>query len=146
LPSWRWPIATQDAELGNGASSKAREELVIQEYFQETGIRAASAAEVELRRAEERRRDKAERQQEQQKREQERQYQRFLDDSRRVGSEVSANLQHADEAARRKAEYEKQAAESAERQARQAEQERVEREKNRWRSMYYQRSSSGSED
>jgi hypothetical protein len=122
--------ARSDAESSTSAASKqAEEKVILQEYYQENGIRPGSKIEADLlevearKKAEERHRSE----------EQERKYKQFEEEGRRRADEVSANLRQAEEEARRADEYKRQQLAEAERNKKQAEFERIEAEKNKWR-------------
>jgi curved DNA-binding protein CbpA len=122
--------ARNDAESSASVASKqAEEKVILQEYYQENGIRPGSKIEADLlevearKKAEERRRSE----------EQERKYKQFEEEGRRRADEVSANLRQAEEEARRAEEYKLQQLAEAERNKKQAEFERIEAEKNKWR-------------
>lgn len=122
--------------------AEARDKAVIQDYYQETGVRAASAAEVEMLRLADRQAERERRQEELAEREKaqtEHDYERFVAESKRVGEQVSNDLRRAEmeaEMERKYAEERKQreAEEAARRQA--AEEEaRIERDRARWQEV-----------
>jgi curved DNA-binding protein CbpA len=126
------------------AAAEARDKAVIQDYYQETGVRAASAAEVEMLRLADRKAERERRQEEQAVREQEqaeRDYERFIADSKRLGERVSADLQSAERERQYAEEREKREAEAAARRREQEEAERVERERQKWRAVLNERPS-----
>lgn len=124
------------------AVAEARDKAVIQDYYQETGVRAASAAEVEMLRLADRQAERERRQEELAEREKEqaeRDYERFVAESKRVGEQVSNDL-HRAEMERKHAEERKQReAEAAERRAAEAEEARIERERAKWRAVLGER-------
>ncbi|MBS1144835.1 MAG: Heat shock protein DnaJ, N-terminal [Proteobacteria bacterium] len=117
-------------------ASPAAEKVYLQEFYQTYGIRAASKAEADLLLADMKRKEQAERAEAEQKRLQERQeyeQRRFEEESRRLGAEVSANLQRAEQEAARAREEEIRRKEEAERAAKEAELARRQREIERFR-------------
>jgi curved DNA-binding protein CbpA len=120
------------------ATDAAEDKAIIQEYYQEHGIRPASRAEVELLRAEDRRKEMERRTEESERRKQEsekeraaRDYQRFLDDSHRTAAQVSSDLQRAEERARYEDEKKKQKQEYEDRQNEERERQRLQEERRR---------------
>jgi hypothetical protein len=82
--------------------ASASERVMIQEYYQQTGVRAKSRTELELLQAQSRRDAKAQYDTDRQKREaerKEREYERFVEDSRRQAEQVSENLRREKERA-----------------------------------------------
>lgn len=80
-----------------GVMDKSTEEkVIIEEYFQETGYRASSRSEVEARRAEDKRVEEERRielQAQREKEAQQREYDRFVEESRRIGENASRQMQ-----------------------------------------------------
>jgi curved DNA-binding protein CbpA len=127
------------------ATDAAEDKVIIQEYYQEHGIRPASRAEVELLQAEDRRKEMERRQEESERRKEEsdrrmqeaekeraaRDYQRFLDDSHRTAAQVSNDLQRAQERARYEDEQKKQKQEYENRQNEERERMRLQEERRR---------------
>ena len=129
-------MVNRQAATAVGDASKAQEKLMLQDYYQRTGIRVASKAEMDLLEAEDHKKEQEQRamqEEERAKQEQERKYQKFVEDSRREGERVSQNLQIAEERAREEEELKKQRAEEEQRRKDELEAERIEREKERWR-------------
>ena len=126
-----------DTPYGTSAEAKAREKVILQEYYQTTGIKAGSKEEVDLIKADAARQEQERRRAENERLEQERKYRQFVEESRRTGQEVSANLQRAEEAEKRAQEYKQRQLEEQERREKQAELARIENEKNKWRYRYY---------
>jgi curved DNA-binding protein CbpA len=117
-------------------TSPAAEKVYLQDFYQTYGIRAASKAEADLLLADMKRKEQAAREEAQQQRQQEqqeREQRRFEEDSRRLGAEVSANLQRAEQEAARAKEEEIRRKEEAERQAKEQEMARRQREIDRFR-------------
>ncbi len=123
--------------------SKAEEKVMLQDYYQRTGVRVSSRAEMEARELEDaarQREELAKRVQQEQELNKQREYENFVEDSRRQGEEVAADLQRAEERAR----YEEEQArleqerrqEEEERNQKEAERQRVQDELNRWRRPY----------
>lgn len=86
---------------------KAEEKIIIQEYYQTYGVRPASAAEARLLEAERRRKESEERaaeravqQEEFEKRQAENEYERSREEVKRLGDQVTSDLNRAEEAAR----------------------------------------------
>jgi len=124
-------------EVAVDARSPAAEKAYLQDFYQTYGIRAASRAEAELLLAEMRRKDEAareEKRQEQLRVEEERKLRQFEEESRRIGAQVSANVQQAEREAERAKEEEFRRKEEQERAQKAAERAKLEREVNRWRS------------
>ncbi len=112
-------------------SKQAEEKIIIEEYFQETGYRASSRSEVEELRAEDKRIEeerraelKAQREEEAKKRE----YERFVAESRRIGDNVSRQMQRL-EAEQKRNEAEQKAQEELKRAYQEQERVRAERER-----------------
>lgn len=126
------------------ADAAARERAVIQDYYQETGVRAASAAEVEMLRLADRQAERERRQEELAAREKDqaqRDYERFVAESKREGDQVSADLHRAEMERKRVEERERREAEEAERRKAEEEAARIERERARWREVLNDRQS-----
>lgn len=120
------------------ADVSAQERAIIQDYYQETGIRAASKAEVEMLRAADRKAEHERRQQDQAQRDKERaerDYQRFVEEGRRLGEQVSSDVAQEQQRLKYEEERQRREAEEAERREREAEEARIERERYRWRSV-----------
>lgn len=117
-------------EVANNAAT-AEDRVVIQEYYQEHGVRPASRAEADLLREEERRKEAEQRKAEHAQEKQEREYQRFVDDARRKSEEVSAGLERAAEQARYEDEQKRRKAEQEERDRQYQERVRLENERRR---------------
>jgi flagellar biosynthesis GTPase FlhF len=124
--------ATNGAPGSMDVMSKATEEkVIIQEYFQETGYLASSRSEVEALRAEEKRMEDERRIELQAQREaeaQQREYERFVEDSRRQGAAISYQLQQQEA---QQQQIEAHQREQEELQRRYEEQERVRLERER---------------
>lgn len=120
------------------ADALAQERAIIQDYYQETGVRAASKAEVEMLRAADRKTEQGRRQQDQAQRDKEkaeRDYQRFVEEGRRLGDQVSSQVEREERRLKHEEEQARREAEEAARREREAEQERIERDRDRWRSI-----------
>jgi len=129
----------------NGLSSKSQEKVMLQEFYQETGIRAASIEEMKLLQAEEQKKSEAQREADNQRRlneNKEREYQSFVEDSRQVGQQVTNERLMAEERAAREAEEKKYRLEQEEQQRKEQERMRIENEKNKYRSAISNGSSS----
>jgi curved DNA-binding protein CbpA len=119
-----------------GGNAKAEEKVMLQDYYQQTGVRVGSKAEMDLLEAANRRDEKAEREskeQERAKQEEVRKYERFVEESRREGERVSENLRIAEERARYEEERSLRIQEEEKRRKEDEEYQRIEREKDRWR-------------
>lgn len=119
-----------------GGNAKAEEKVMLQDYYQQTGIRVGSKAEMDLLEAANRRNEQEERankEQERAKQEQERKYQQFVEESRREGERVSVNLRRDEERARYDEERKTREAQEEQRRKEEAEYQRIEREKDSWR-------------
>lgn len=127
------------ATLGEEAASPAAaEKAYLQDFYQTHGIRAASREEAELLLADMRRKETAAREErlaQQQRDEEERKLKRFEEESRRIGAEVTANVQRAELEAQRAKEEEARRQEEKEAAQKAVERARLEREVNRWRSQ-----------
>jgi hypothetical protein len=121
-----------------GEATKAEEKVMLQEYYQQTGVRVNSKAEMDLLEAANRREEQEQRaikEQERAKQEQERKYQQFVDESRREGERISANLRQEEERARYVEEQNRRQQEAEQRRKEEEENDRIEREKERWRNV-----------
>ena len=119
-----------------GGSAKAEEKAMLQDYYQQTGIRVNSKAEMDLLEAANRRKEqeeRASREQERAQQEQERKYERFVEESRREGERVSEDLRRAEQQAREEEEMKAREAQEEQRRKEEEEYQRIEREKERWR-------------
>lgn len=107
------------------------EKLYLQEYYQKYGVRPASRAEAELLDVERRRKENAERAAKLEKEKEVEAEQNFVEESRRMAAEVSANLQREEQRARYEAAEKAQRLAEEKRQQEEAERNRVEAEKER---------------
>jgi curved DNA-binding protein CbpA len=113
---------------------KAREKVMIQDYYQQHGVRPKSKVELELLEAESHRAAKAEGEaalEKQKVQRKELEYQRFVEDSRRLGEQVSENLRREQERAEREARYAAEKARQELRMKEEAERARIENERRR---------------
>jgi hypothetical protein len=113
---------------------KARERVMIQEYYQQHGVRPKSKIELELLEAENRRAAKAEREAALEKQEEQRkelEHQRFIEESRRLGEQISDNLRRAQERAEQEARYAAEKTRQELRMKEEAERRRIENERQR---------------
>ena len=111
---------------------KARERVMIQEYYQTHGVRPRSKIELDLLEAENRKRAEAKRQEYREKQEaenKERAYQRWVEDSRRQAEQISENLRQAKERAEREERYAAEKARMEQRMKEEAERMRIENER-----------------
>jgi curved DNA-binding protein CbpA len=119
-------------------ASRAEEKLYIQDYYQKYGVRVGSKAEADLLDTERRRKENEQRTAELEKKRQADEYDRFVEESRKIGDQVSEDLRRSEEKARyeeeqKKREYARQM-EQAERDRlnqEEAEQNRIEQERAR---------------
>jgi flagellar biosynthesis GTPase FlhF len=109
--------------------SKADEKVMLQEYYQEHGVRAGSKLEVDMLEEARRRDEKANRE----RQEQERKYEKFVEDSRREGERVAQDLHRAEQQARYEEERQQRRLVEEKRRQEEEDQLRHEREMARWR-------------
>lgn len=102
-------------------ASKAEEKLMIQEYYQEHGVRPGSKIEADLLETENRRKENEEREAEQEKKRQDYEYQRFVEESRQIGAQAADHLRREEETARYEEEQRKQQFEQEMREKRESE-------------------------
>ncbi|MDO8991102.1 MAG: hypothetical protein Q7U91_15875, partial [Sideroxyarcus sp.] len=125
----------QAAQVVDG-NAHSQDKVILQDYYQQTGVRVNSIAEMELMEAANRREEqaqRAEKEQERAKQEQEREYERFVRESRRDGEKISADLRRAEERARDEEERKQRQLMEEARWKEEQESLRIEREKERWR-------------
>lgn len=125
-----------DTTGGNPAASAAADKVYLQDFYQTYGIRAASREEAELLLADMRRKEAASREADSQRRqqeEQERNQKRFEEESRRLGAQVTAANQYAEEQAQRAREEEARRKEAQEKAQQEAERMKRESEIARFR-------------
>jgi hypothetical protein len=115
------------------AAIQAEEKVRMQEYYQEHGVRAGSKIEADLLDEKQRDKELEQRLRENEKKEQESKYKEFLEESHRVGEQVSSDLRRAEELARIEAERKREQEEQEKRRNQEMEQRRIEDERNRWR-------------
>jgi len=119
----------------DAASKRAEERIIIQQYYQENGVRPSSKIEADLLDAAARKKTEEERKSTEADRkqaEEDRKYRKFVEEGRRLGEQVSAELRRAEEAAQREDEYRRQRAEAEKRAQEEAETARIEREHAKW--------------
>ena len=125
-----------DTAGGDTVSSPAADKIYLQDFYQTYGIRAASREEAELLLADMRRKEAAGREADNQRRqqeEQERNQKRFEEESRRLGAQVTAANQYAEEQAQRVREDEARRKEAQEKAQQDAERMKRESEIARFR-------------
>ncbi|MCG2575559.1 DnaJ domain-containing protein [Dechloromonas sp. XY25] len=125
-----------DTTGGDTVSSPAADKVYLQDFYQTYGIRAASREEAELLLADMRRKEAAGRDADNQRRqqeEQERNQKRFEEESRRLGAQVTAANQYAEEQAQRAREEEARRKEAQEKAQQDAERMKRESEIARFR-------------
>ncbi|MFA6179710.1 MAG: DnaJ domain-containing protein [Candidatus Methylopumilus sp.] len=121
------------SDTAMSAAAQAEEKVRLQEYYQEHGVRAGSKEEADLLDAEERRIAGEQRRKDYEKQEQDRKYRQFVEESRREGERVSADLRRAEERARYEEERKQQKLDEDKRRQEEAERLRIEREQNKWK-------------
>jgi curved DNA-binding protein CbpA len=132
--AYRHTAAAMDgAEHVNGEVSKAEEKVILQEYYQEHGVRAGSKIEADLLDVERRSKENEARAKTNELQEQDRKYKQFVEESKRVGDQVSYDLHRAEEQARVEAERKQQQLAEEKRKQEDAERMHIESEKNKWR-------------
>jgi flagellar biosynthesis GTPase FlhF len=109
-----------------GGISKAEEKVILQEYYQTHGVRPGSKTEADLLEVENRRKENERREAAREKEREEERERRFVEDSRRIGSQVSENLRRDAERARYEEEQEKRRSEQEKRAREEAERNRIE--------------------
>lgn len=127
------------------ADSKANEKVMLEDYYQRTGVRVATKEEMDSLEADNRREEQRQRllqEQERVKQKQDYQYQQFVQESRREGDMVSQNLRIAEENARREEERKTQQAEEAKRMKEEQEAQQIEQQKESWRRTLTERTTS----
>lgn len=122
-------LVNRQSERTSSETAKAEEKVMLQEYYQENGVRAGSKIEADMLDAERRREETEQRAQQ----ERDRKYQQFVEDSRRQGEQVSADLRRAEQEARYEEERQKRQLEEDKRNQEEDERIRIEKELNRWR-------------
>lgn len=125
-----------DTVGGDTASSPAADKVYLQDFYQTYGIRAASREEAELLLADMRRKETDKREADslrRQQEEQERNQKRFEEESRRLGAQVTAANQYAEEQAQRAREEEARRKEAQEKAQQDAERMKREAEIARFR-------------
>jgi len=96
----------QAKQPGGGPLSAAEEKVMIQEYYQQHGVRPGSKAELDLLEIERQRKVNAQRAVEVEKAREDEAYRRFVEDSRRRANQVSNDLWRDEEIASRHEEQE----------------------------------------
>jgi hypothetical protein len=119
----------QHAKRAVTEASKAEEKVILQNYYQEHGVRAASVDEVVLLN----RQESIAAQEERARQEQQRKVERADSEARQYAEQVSRQLQYAEEQTRREEEYKQRQQEEERRNQEEAERRRIENEMNRWR-------------
>jgi curved DNA-binding protein CbpA len=97
----------RQAKQPGGALSEAEEKVMLQEYYQQHGIRPANKAELDLLETERQRKLNEQRAAELEQKSQDDAYRRFVQDSRRTADQVSRDLRRDEEIARRQEEQER---------------------------------------
>lgn len=120
------------AEAGN-ARSQAAEKVFLQEYYQTHGVRPASRAEAELMDAARRKSEEAQKAQRQLNDTAAQAEQKFEEESRKRGEQVSIELQYAEQKARLAQQQEERQKEEEQRMKAELERRRIEAEQAKWR-------------
>jgi curved DNA-binding protein CbpA len=115
-------LAVSSSRKMEHEATKADEKLYIQEYYKKYGVRIGSKAEGVLLEAENSRKENEQRAAELEEKRKKDEYDRFVEESRRKGEQISAELRRNEERARNEEEQKKRQYE------RQFEQERLEQE------------------
>jgi curved DNA-binding protein CbpA len=122
--------AARQNDVAMADKLRAEEKLIILEYYKKYGVRPASRAEAEFFEAENRRKENALRAAEFEEKKRQEEYDKFIEDSRRLGDQAHQEvIQYQRDQAR--AEREKQAQEE---RAREEDRARLQRELDRYRS------------
>jgi len=85
-------FASRQAGRPSSEVARAEEKLIIQEYYKKYGVRPASRAEAEFLEQENRRKENEQREAAFEEKKKEEEYSRFVEESRRIGDRVHANL------------------------------------------------------
>lgn len=124
-------LNTVEMAVAQEKMSSTEEKLYLQEYYQKYGVRPASKAEADLLDVERRRKENAEKAAELEKKKTADAEKKFVEESREIAAEVSANLQREEEKARYEAQRKEWQLAEEKRQQEQAERDRQEAEKQR---------------
>lgn len=111
---------------------REEEKIYIRQYYQENGIKINSRAEGEMLDAERRRAENERRAMEHEESTSEKEYRKFVEESRRRGEEISAEVMAGEREARRDEEFRQQQMEEEKRERELAEQRRIDREREKW--------------
>lgn len=129
-------VANRRGDVDAGTAARARDKVVIQEYYQTHGVRPGSKIEADLLEAENRKKEVALFNADREKKKVEDDQRRFEEDARRRAAEVSDELRfsenQAKEQARRDEEEAKWKQEQEKRYKEEVERNRLERERDRW--------------
>lgn len=133
------PVAVSRVEASQLAAERAEEQLIIQEYYQKHGVRPASAAEVRLLEAENRRRESERDTLARQNLRAEQEAREFEKETRMRGDRISAELREGEERLkreemRRKEEMERKA-EMEQYRRQEAEERLLAREQKKWKEV-----------
>lgn len=128
-------FAVRKTEHTEGAAAKAEEKIIIQEYYQEHGVRPKSAIEASLLEQENRRRENELRAAERERQRTEEEERRFHESFRRTAEQVSADLRYAEQNAQREEAYKKAQLEQERLLRDQAERDRAVREQEKWQNI-----------
>lgn len=124
-------LNTVEMAVAQEKMSSTEEKLYLQEYFQKYGVRPASKAEADLLDIERLRKENAENATELEKKKAADAEKKFVEESRKIAAEVSANLQREEENARYEAQRKEWQLAEEKRQQEEAERNRIEAEKER---------------
>lgn len=126
-------VASMNSQTENSSAetSKAEEKVILQEYYQEHGVRPGSKVEADLLDVENRRKENERREAAYEKERQDSEYRQFVEESRRRGEQVSENLRRDEERARYEEEQKKRQAEQERLRLEEAENNRIEEDRRR---------------
>jgi curved DNA-binding protein CbpA len=128
----KWGGSVLLAQHGSSSGmSSAEEKVMLQEYYQEHGVRPANKAEMDLLETERRRKENTAKTGALEKQKKEDAENKFVEDSRRMGDAASENRLREEEIAREEAARKEEQLAEVRRQREEAEQRRVEAEKQR---------------
>lgn len=117
------------------AAAKAEEQMVIEEYYRQHGIRPASAAEARMLERENQRREREAREAERDTQRQESEARRKEEEDRRYAAQISSDLRHAEADVAREEAMEKRKQELEERRREEEEKRRIRQQEREWRAI-----------
>lgn len=119
-------------DRGQGVISKAEEKAVLQEYYQEHGVRPGSLIEADLLEVERLREENEQRAEALDTNRRESEYKNFVEESRRIGNQVSNDLLEAERNARYEAQQEQEKIAREERERKEAEIREIANRRAKW--------------